>query len=99
MMHAWPLVFFNVRFAVCVRAWLPCLPARHALPLVRAAWDRYVVDAQQEPYAGHLARLVQTIQVAHAVNPNIAVEVFVHKVRTGRGFPMAPHGNLICSTS
>jgi Ras-related GTP-binding protein C/D len=40
----------------------------------------YVVDAQDEPYQDAMLRLVKTIQVARNVNPNIAFEVFVHKI-------------------
>lgn len=34
---------------------------------------------QDEPYQDSLSRLAKTIQLAHAVNPNLAFEVFVHK--------------------
>jgi Ras-related GTP-binding protein C/D len=40
----------------------------------------YVIDAQEEEYEDLLHRLVETISVAHAANPKIHFEVFLHKV-------------------
>mmetsp|Transcript_6742 Transcript_6742/g.14971 ORF Transcript_6742/g.14971 Transcript_6742/m.14971 type:complete len:226 (+) Transcript_6742:100-777(+) len=40
----------------------------------------YVLDAQEEDYEDALPRLVETILLAHSVNPAIHFEVFLHKV-------------------
>lgn len=40
----------------------------------------YVIDAQEDDYEDALPKLAETISVAHAVNPNINFEVFLHKV-------------------
>lgn len=40
----------------------------------------YVIDAQEEDVDDSLPKLVETISVAHAFNPSIHFEVFLHKV-------------------
>jgi len=40
----------------------------------------YVVDAQDDPYTEALENLLETIMRAHEVNPEISVDVFIHKV-------------------
>jgi Ras-related GTP-binding protein C/D len=40
----------------------------------------YVIDAQEEEYEEALPKLVETISVAHSLNPSINFEVFLHKV-------------------
>ncbi len=40
----------------------------------------YVLDAQDEPYQDTLMRLVDVVARAHAINPSICFEVFIHKV-------------------
>lgn len=40
----------------------------------------YVIDAQEEDYEDALPKLVESISVAHRVNPHIHFEVFLHKV-------------------
>ena len=40
----------------------------------------YVIDAQEGDYEDALPKLVETIAVAHAINPAIHFEVFLHKV-------------------
>ena len=40
----------------------------------------YVIDAQEEEYEEALPKLVETISLAHSLNPAINFEVFLHKV-------------------
>lgn len=40
----------------------------------------YVIDAQEEDYEDALPKLAETISAAHAVNPAIHFEVFLHKI-------------------
>jgi Ras-related GTP-binding protein C/D len=40
----------------------------------------YVIDAQEEDYEDALPKLVETVGMAHSVNPAIHFEVFLHKV-------------------
>lgn len=40
----------------------------------------YVIDAQEEEYEEALPKLVETISLAHSLNPKINFEVFLHKV-------------------
>jgi Ras-related GTP-binding protein C/D len=40
----------------------------------------YVIDAQEDDYDDALPKLVETISLAHTINPAIHFEVFLHKV-------------------
>lgn len=40
----------------------------------------YVIDAQEEDYQNDLPKLVETISIAHELNPRLHFEVFLHKV-------------------
>mmetsp|Transcript_9538 Transcript_9538/g.27047 ORF Transcript_9538/g.27047 Transcript_9538/m.27047 type:complete len:401 (-) Transcript_9538:184-1386(-) len=40
----------------------------------------YVIDAQDEPFQDAVDRMVRTLLVVHSVNPDMTIEVFIHKV-------------------
>lgn len=58
----------------------PADAREHDAAFARAAALVFVVDAQDEPYDHVLQNFTETVSRAVAVNPHVAVEVFVNKV-------------------
>ena len=51
---------------------------------------------QDDPIEDTLHRLVNTVRHAHSINPNLDVEVFIHKVQGARYkvHPYVDHGRI-----